>query len=108
LGNTFETLNFEKNFNIRIKLLTILKIIYRIFKLKFFRKFKEKNKTIINNEKFKIYSSNKIISTFRMFMKRKIYNIILNNTKFLQKFIKKFLFEKKIKMIIKMQSLIRK
>jgi hypothetical protein len=108
LVNTFETLNFEKNFNRRIKLITIIKIIYRIFKLKFFRKFKEKNKSIINKEKLKIKMVNKIISIYRMFKKRKIHILLLKKIKIIQRYFKTFLFQKKIKRIIKIQSLIRK
>jgi hypothetical protein len=85
-----------------------MKILNKICFFYFLSKLKEKNFEIKNKEILENFNANKIINTYKMHKKRKEIALYLQKIKFLQKNFRKFLWKKKIKRIIKIQSFIRK
>ena len=76
--------------------------------LKFFKKLKEENKSIQDKENTMELKANKIISTYKMFKKRKVISAYFRKLKLLQRYFKRFIWKKNIIKIVKIQSLLRK
>jgi len=101
LENSFKIINFEKAFNMRVRILPFLRFFNKMFERRFLINFKAK----ANDLTIKI---NKIISFYKMFRKKKNLKVYLQKIALIQKHIKNCIFKKRLIKIIKIQSSVRK